>query len=196
MTAEPRLIKKHPNRRLYDTCTNTYIRIDDVKGLVLKRVSFRIVDAKTNEDLTRRVLMQIIVEEENSVRPMFSPDLLAQIIRCYGNAMHGMMGTYLDHNIHTFAEIQRRLQEAVLGRSGDNPSPNAKLWTQFVEAQGPAIQSLMTSYLQQSTQVFLQVHQQLQSQAVNVLGALGLPQFATTKEESKPEAQSAAGKDK
>jgi polyhydroxyalkanoate synthesis repressor PhaR len=190
MTAETRLIKKYPNRRLYDMSTSNYIRIDDVKELVLKQVSFRIVDAKTNEDLTRSVLMQIIAEQESSVPPMFSPDLLAQIIRSYGSAMQGMMATYLDHNIHTFVEIQRRLQEAFLGQSGDNLSPSAELWNQFVKAQGPAIQSLMTSYLQQSTQVFLETQQQLQKQAGDVVGALGLPKFAnpfaTTKEEPKP----------
>ena len=190
MTAETRLIKKYPNRRLYDTSTSNYIRIADVKELVLKQVSFRIVDAKTNEDLTRSVLMQIIAEQESSVPPMFSPDLLAQIIRSYGNAMQGMVATYLDQNIHTFVEIQRRLQEAVLSQSGENLSPHAELWNQFVKAQGPAIQSLMTSYLQQSTQVFLETQQQLQKQAGDVLGALGLPKsanpLATTKEEPKP----------
>jgi polyhydroxyalkanoate synthesis repressor PhaR len=190
MTAETRLIKKYPNRRLYDTSTSTYIKIDDVKELVVKQVSFRIVDAKTDEDLTRSVLMQIIAERESSAPPMFSTDLLAQIIRSYGNAMQGMMATYLEHNLHTFVQIQKRLQEAVLGRSGANLSPPAELWNQFVKGQGPAIQSLMTSYLQQSTQVFLEAQQQLQKQAGDALGALGLPKFAnplaTTKEEPKP----------
>src|SRR4029078_10607963 len=111
MTEELRLIKKYPNRRLYDTATSSYITLADVKKLVLEQVPFRVVDAKSSEDLTRSILLQIILEEESAGAPMFSSDMLSQIIRFYGNAMQGMMGTYLEKNIHTFIEIQRRLQE-------------------------------------------------------------------------------------
>jgi len=111
MTEEIRLIKKYPNRRLYDTATSSYITLADVKQLVLDQVIFRVVDAKSEEDLTRAILLQIILEEESAGAPMFSSDMLSQIIRFYGNAMQGMMGSYLDKNIQTFVEIQRRLQE-------------------------------------------------------------------------------------
>ena len=111
MTEEFRLIKKYPNRRLYDTATSSYITLADVKQLVLDQVVFKVVDAKSEEDLTRAILLQIILEEESAGAPMFSSDMLSQIIRFYGNAMQGMMGSYLDKNIQTFVEIQRRLQE-------------------------------------------------------------------------------------
>ena len=178
MTEETRLIKKYPNRRLYDTATSSYITLADVKKLVLEQVPFRVVDAKSSEDLTRSILLQIILEEESAGAPMFSSDMLSQIIRFYGNAMQGMMGTYLEKNIHTFIEIQRRLQEQSIGKFGENPMLNADSWNQFVKMQGPAIQGLMTSYLEQSAQAFLEMQQQLQKQARSLFGAFQFPNFA------------------
>ena len=91
-TGALRLIKKYPNRRLYDTRTSSYITLADVKALVLKHEQFQVVDAKTGEDLTRSILLQIILEEEAGGMPMFTSDLLSQLIRFYGNAMQGMVG--------------------------------------------------------------------------------------------------------
>jgi len=179
MAENTRLIKKYPNRRLYDTATSSYITLADVKKLVLEQIPFRVVDAKSSEDLTRSILLQIILEEEGAGAPMFSSDMLSQIIRFYGNAMQGMMGTYLEKNIQTFMEIQRRLQEQSLGgKMGDNPMLNTDAWSQFVKMQGPAIQGLMTSYLEQSAQTFLEMQQQLQKQARNIFGAFQFPNFA------------------
>jgi polyhydroxyalkanoate synthesis repressor PhaR len=177
MSEDTRLIKKYPNRRLYDTATSSYITLADVKKLVLLQTPFKVVDAKTNEDLTRSILLQIILDEESAGAPMFSSDMLSQIIRFYGNAMQGMMGTYLEKNIQTFMEIQRRLQEQSLGKLGDNPMLGTEAWSQFVKMQGPAIQGLMTSYLDQSTQTFLEMQQQLQKQARNIFGAFQFPNF-------------------
>jgi polyhydroxyalkanoate synthesis regulator protein len=122
---------------------------------------------------------------------MFSSDMLSQIIRFYGNAMQGMMGTYLEKNIQTFIEIQRRLQEQSLGKLGDNPMMNTDAWSQFVKMQGPAIQGLMTSYLEQSAQAFLEMQQQLQKQARNLFGAFQFPTFTPPFAESQD--QKAAG---
>ena len=97
-TAE-RLIKKYPNRRLYDTETSTYITLTDVKQLVLDQEDFKVIDAKSTEDLTRAILLQIILDEESGGLPMFTSSMLSQIIRFYGHAMQGMMGTYLEKNI-------------------------------------------------------------------------------------------------
>ena len=112
MSEDVRIIKKYPNRRLYDTTTSSYITLEDVKKLVLDHIQFKVEDAKTKEDLTRAILLQIILEEESGEgAPMFSSDALSQIIRFYGNAMQGMMGNYLEKNIHTFIEIQKKLQQ-------------------------------------------------------------------------------------
>ena len=106
MAEQPRLIKKYPNRRLYDTRTSSYITLADVKELVLNHESFQVVDAKTGEDLTRSILLQIILDEETGGVPMFTSDLLAHMIRFYGNAMQGMMVKYLENNIKAFTEMQ------------------------------------------------------------------------------------------
>jgi polyhydroxyalkanoate synthesis repressor PhaR len=159
-----RVIKKYPNRRLYDTATSSYITLADVKKLVLENAEFKVVDAKSGEDLTRSILLQIIIDEEACGSPMFSSDMLSQIIRFYGNAMQGMMGAFLEKNIQTFMQIQQRLQEQSRGVYGSNAMLNPEAWTEFVKMQGPAIQGLMGNYLEQSASAFLQMQQQLQQQ--------------------------------
>src|SRR3954451_7630702 len=95
-----RLIKKYPNRRLYDTKTSSYITLADVKQMVHRQEDFQVIDAKSGDDLTRQILLQIILEQESGGGlPMFSSDLLSQLIRFYGNAMQGVMGSYLERNI-------------------------------------------------------------------------------------------------
>ena len=106
-----RLIKKYPNRRLYDTQTSAYITLADVKQLVLETEDFKVVDAKSNEDLTRSILLQIILEEEAGGAPLFSSVMLSQIIRFYGHAMQGMMGSYLEKTMQAFVEIQAKMQD-------------------------------------------------------------------------------------
>jgi polyhydroxyalkanoate synthesis regulator protein len=102
--------------------------------------------------------------------------------------MQGMMGTYLEKNIQTFMEIQRRLQEQSLGKMGDSPMLGSDAWGQFVKMQGPAIQGLMTSYLEQSAQAFLEMQQQLQKQARNLFGAFPFPGFPASSNEAQAEA--------
>ena len=173
-----RIIKKYPNRRLYDTETSSYITLHDVKKLVLEHVDFRVEDAKSKEDLTRAILLQIILEEETAGAPMFSSDMLSQIIRFYGNAMQGMMGTYLEKNIHTFIDIQKRLQDQSRQVLGQNPMLSSDTWSEFVKMQGPAIQGLMGRYLEQSANAFMEMQQQLQNQTRNIFGTFQFPNFA------------------
>ena len=159
-----RVIKKYPNRRLYDTATSSYITLADVKKLVLENVEFKVVDAKSSEDLTRSILLQIILDEEAAGAPMFSSDMLSHIIRFYGNAMQGMMRTFLEKNIQTFMQMQQRLQEQSRGLYNANNMLSPDAWTEFVKMQGPAMQGLMTHYLEQSASAFLQMQNQLQQQ--------------------------------
>jgi polyhydroxyalkanoate synthesis repressor PhaR len=172
-----RTIKKYPNRRLYDTETSSYITLQDVKKLVLDHVEFRVEDAKTKEDLTRAILLQIILEEESAGAPMFSSDMLSQIIRFYGNAMQGMMGNYLEKNIHTFIEMQKKLQDQSKQLYGQNPMLAADAWSEFVKMQGPAIQGLMSRYLEHSASAFMEMQQQLQQQTRNLFGNFPFPGF-------------------
>ncbi len=180
MPEPSRIIKKYPNRRLYDTETSSYITIADVKKLVLDHVEFRVEDAKTKDDLTRGILMQIILEEEAAGAPMFSSDMLSQVIRFYGNAMQGMMGSYLEKNIHTFIEMQKRLQDQSQHLFGQNPMINSEGWSEFVKMQGPAIQGLMSRYLEQSASAFMEMQQQLQQQSRNLFGGFPFPNFSGT----------------
>jgi polyhydroxyalkanoate synthesis repressor PhaR len=177
METQVRLIKKYPNRRLYDTKTSSYITLADVKQMVLKHEEFQVVDAKSGDDLTRQILLQIILEEESGGLPMFSSDLLAQLIRFYGNAMQGLMGTYLEKNINAFQEMQKSLQEQSQRMYGDTPRASQELWAQFMNLQGPAMQSLMQAYIEQSQKVFSQFQDQMQSQARNMFSGLSFPGF-------------------
>ena len=172
-----RLIKKYPNRRLYDTRTSSYITLADVKDLVLKHEQFQVVDAKTNEDLTRSILLQIILEEEAGGMPMFTSDLLAQLIRFYGNAMQGMVGNYLEKNMQTFVQVQKQLQEQSRALYGDNGKINKDLWAQFMNFQGSAMQGMLSAYMDQSKNVFMQMQEQLENQTKNMFTGFPFPGF-------------------
>ncbi|TRZ67635.1 MAG: polyhydroxyalkanoate synthesis repressor PhaR [Comamonadaceae bacterium] len=110
-----RVIKKYPNRRLYDTRTSNYITLSEIKQLVMDTELFSVVDAKTSEDLTRSILLQIILEEESNGSPMFTIPVLSNIIRFYGHAMQGLMGGYLEKNMQTLMEMQVPLVPGVMG---------------------------------------------------------------------------------
>ncbi len=174
---QARLIKKYPNRRLYDTKTSSYITLADVKQMVLKQEEFRVMDAKTGDDLTRQILLQIILEEESGGVPMFSSDLLSQMIRSYGSAMQGFMGSYLEKNLEAFQQLQKALQDQSQRMYGDNTRASQELWSQFMNLQGPAMQSLMQAYMEQSQKVFAQFQDQMQNQARSMFAGFSFPGF-------------------
>ena len=157
-----RVIKKYPNRRLYDTDTSTYITLAEVKQLVMASQPIVVRDAKTGEDLTRSILLQIILEEEAGGAPMFSEAVLANIIRFYGHAMQGFMGSYLEKNIQTFTDVQARLAEQTQGMTPE-------MWKQFLGGQG-----LIGGYAEQSRAMLTQMQEQLQKQTEQMLGAFGI----------------------
>lgn len=169
-----RVLKKYPNRRLYDTTASSYITLADVKKMVMSGESFVVRDAKTSEDLTRSILLQIILEEESGGVPMFSSQMLAQIIRFYGHSMQGMMGSYLEKNLQTFTEIQGRLADPALGLY-DTAAHTPELWSQFLNGQAPAVQGLMSTYLEQSKSMFTQMQEQMAKQAGTLFP--GMPGF-------------------
>lgn len=168
---ELRVLKKYPNRRLYDTQGSSYITLADVKQMVLAVQPFVVRDAKTGEDLTRSILLQIILEEETGGAPIFSAQMLSQIIRFYGNAMQAMMGSYLEQNLQTFTDIQSRLAEQAKGVY-DPTKLSPDLWANFLSSQAPGIQGLMGNYLEQSRQMFLQMQEQLSKHADSMFPGL------------------------
>jgi polyhydroxyalkanoate synthesis repressor PhaR len=170
----PRTLKKYPNRRLYDTQTSSYITLADVKRMVLEGEIFEVRDAKTSEDLTRSILLQIILEEESGGVPMFSAPMLAQIIRFYGHAMQGMMGAYLEKNLQAFADIQSKMMVPGQGLY-DPKTVSPEMWTQLLSGQAPLMHSLMGSYLEQSKTMFEKMQEQMQLPTSLFPGVPGFP---------------------
>ena len=119
--SEPRIIKKYPNRRLYDTEVSSYVTLEDVRSLVLQEIPFQVRDARSNEDLTRSILLQIIMEQEADGEPMFSEQVLTKIIRSYGDSLQGMMASYLERSLNLFVEQQARVQDQMKTMMGSDP---------------------------------------------------------------------------
>lgn len=163
-----RLIKKYPNRRLYDTRNSCYITLADVKQLVITKENFQVVDAKSGDDLTRSILLQIILEEESGGTPMFTHEVLSEFIRFYGNAMQGFMGEYLQRNVQALCEFQRSLQPV----DGQSCQPDPEAWAQFMNGQAPAMQSLMSSYLERSKLMLEEMQRQFQTQSQKLFATL------------------------
>lgn len=170
----PRIIKKYPNRRLYDTETSTYITLAEVKDLVLQYKEFQVQDAKSGEDLTRSILLQIILEEESGGVPMFSQDMLANIIRYYGHSMQGLMGSYLERSIGAFHEAQKRFQEQAQTIYGELPK------MPFMPAQG--VPNVM-GQLEKGAKAVIDLQEELRSQALKMFS--GFP-YGTTGPEPEP----------
>lgn len=134
-----RIIKKYPNRRLYDTEISSYITMEEVRQLILDGEQFEVRDAKSGEDLTRQVLLQIIAEQEQGGEPVLSTQLLSQIIRFYGDSMQGFMGNYLERSMQLFLEQQHQFRQHIGGLLGQSPwtmmnqmaERNLEAWTQF-----------------------------------------------------------------
>lgn len=148
--ARPRIIKKYPNRRLYDTEISSYVTLEDIRQLVQDGEEFEVHDAKSNQDLTRSVLLQIIAEREEQGQPLLSTNLLSQLIRFYGDSLQGFMGSYLERSMQTFLEQQHQFRSqlnALLGQSPwgvmqDLTERNLDLWRQvqagFLKGAPPA----------------------------------------------------------
>jgi len=128
---------------------------------------FVVRDAKTNEDLTRSILLQIILEAEAGGAPMFTEAVLANIIRFYGNAMQGFMGTYLEKNVQAFMDLQAKMSEQAKGLTPE-------MLAQLMNMQSPMMQGMMGSYVEQSKSMFVQMQEQMQKQTEQMLGAFGL----------------------
>jgi len=131
-----RVIKKYPNRRLYDTTTSSYVTLTEIKQLVMQGQTFVVRDAKTGEDLTRNLLLQIILEEESAGAPMFTEAVLANIIRFYGHAMQGHMGAYLESNLQSLMLMQSKMGHQSQNIVSQMQEQMQKQTAQFLNAFG------------------------------------------------------------
>ncbi len=135
--SEPRIIKKYPNRRLYDTAISSYITLDDVKVLVMGHTPFRIQDAKTGQDITRSILLQIILEQEEEGEPIFSSEVLAHLIRFYGDTLQGIIANYFERSLGLFAKQQddaRAKMYNPLSLMTEIAEQNINLWKDMQES--------------------------------------------------------------
>ena len=121
MADEIRIIKKYPNRRLYDTEESKYITLEDIKKLVKANKEFVVKDVKSDEDLTRTILLQIIIEQEDDGEPLFSTQALAHIIRFYGDSVQSVAGDYLQKSIDLFVQQQKQIQDQFESADSNNP---------------------------------------------------------------------------
>lgn len=157
-TAPERVIKKYPNRRLYDTSTSAYITLGEVKQLVLQRENVLVKDAKTGEDLTRSILLQIILEEEAAGIPMFSEAALTNIIRFYGHAMQGHMGSYIEKNLQMFTDFQTKLAEQ---------TGNTDAWAKMMQMPQAMLPAGYAEQIQK-------MQEQMRQQTEQMMGMFGL----------------------
>ncbi|MBR9856751.1 MAG: polyhydroxyalkanoate synthesis repressor PhaR [Gammaproteobacteria bacterium] len=138
-----RIIKKYPNRRLYDSHTSSHVTLVDIRRLVQEEEPFQVVDAKSGEDITRSILLQIIQEAESDGDPIFSSDMLKNIIRFYG-PFQGVLGSYLEESIQSVIDIQTQ-----------TGAQSSQAWTQFMHSQVPMMQDMMRQYVEQSRDLYL-----------------------------------------
>lgn len=139
-----RIIKKYPNRRLYDTEISSYVTLEDIRQLVQDGETFEVQDAKTGQDLTRSVLLQIITEREEQGQPLLTTNMLSQLIRFYGDSLQGFMGSYLERSMQIFLEQQQQFRtqlNTLLGQSPwavmtDLTERNLQLWQQLQQGFG------------------------------------------------------------
>lgn len=156
--SKQRVIKKYPNRRLYDTATSTYITLAEVKQLVMERENIVVKDAKTGEDLTRAIFLQIILEEEAGGAPMFTEAMLANIIRFYGHTMQGHMGSFIEKNVQMFTDFQNKMAEQGGG---------VDAWAKMMQMSNPLVNA---SYAEQMQKM----QEQMQKQTDQMMAMFGL----------------------
>ena len=180
-----RIIKKYPNRRLYDTETSTYITLAEVKQFVLEYQSFQVQDARSGEDLTRSILLQIILEEESGGVPMFSSDMLANIIRYYGHSMQGLMGNYLERSIHAFAEAQKQFQDQAGKVYGQIPAFTPDAWQSVLQGKGSGLQNMVGDYLKNSASSVMGMQEELRKQASQLFSGFPYSPGMTTGPEAE-----------
>lgn len=143
---DARIIKKYPNRRLYDTEVSRYITLEEVRQLVLDNVKFKVVDKRTKDDITRTILLQVIAEQEEGGNPIFQTDLLEHIIRFYGNPMQSSISRYLELSMQLFMEQQHHFTDQLKQMLGQAQQPLQSL-RELAEQHVPIWRSVRKEFL-------------------------------------------------
>ncbi|MBM0105292.1 polyhydroxyalkanoate synthesis repressor PhaR [Steroidobacter sp. S1-65] len=127
---QPRVVKKYPNRRLYDTVESRYITLADIRRLVMDKIDFVVIDKKSQEDITRSILLQVIAEQEHAGEPLMSQDFLSQVIRSYGGAMQCLVGSYLEQSLKLLSSQQQQMRDQMRGVIGNDAYDSIATLTQ------------------------------------------------------------------
>ncbi len=177
---ETRVIKKYQNRRLYDTATSTYIILDDIKQMIIEGDNVQVTDVKSGEDVTRSVLLQILLEEEAHKSPILSNGFLLQIIRFYGKAFQPAISPFLEQGMDMLRQTQKKFYAQLKATHPKESLPSSlDLWKEFWQERGPHVQQNIFDYLSNSTTNFLQmqeqVQEQLQTQAESFISMMQVP---------------------
>jgi polyhydroxyalkanoate synthesis repressor PhaR len=141
-----RIIKKYPNRRLYDTEISHYITLEEVRQLVLQNVRFKVEDKRTKEDITRSILLQVIADQEEGGDPIFTSELLTFIIRFYGDPMQSSVSRYLELSIRLFLDHQASFAEQLKQKLGQAQQPLSTL-KDLAERQVPIWRTIRKEFL-------------------------------------------------
>ena len=148
--SEPRIIKKYPNRRLYDTVQSKYITLSDIRSLVLERIEFVVIDKKSQDDITRSILLQVIAEQEEGGNPIFTGDLLTKIIRFYGDPMQASITRYLELSMQLFVQKQHQFAEQLKQLLGQAQHP-VQVLNDLAEQNVPIWRSVRREFLKNLT---------------------------------------------
>jgi polyhydroxyalkanoate synthesis repressor PhaR len=140
--SQPRVIKKYANRRLYDASQSKHITLDDIRAMVVAGEQVRVVEDKTNEDITRLILLQVIADQEQFGRPILSTALLESLIRFYGNSLQGFLSTYLEKSVETFMrqqevvqnQLARMMTNAPMAAMSELARQNLEIWSRMQES--------------------------------------------------------------
>lgn len=147
--SEERLIKKYANRRLYDAAQSRHITIDDIRDMVIAGTRVKVIEDKSNEDITRLVLLQVIADQEQFGRPILSTSLLESMIRFYGNSMQSYFSSYLEKSVETFIRQQAVMQEQLnrtMGPATGAANPLAELTRQNLELWAKMQETMLATF--------------------------------------------------
>ncbi len=134
--SDPRVIKKYPNRRLYDTVESRYITLADVRRLVVERIDFVVVDKKNNADITRSILLQVIAEQEHIAEPVLSPEFMVSVIRTYGTAMQSQVSPILESTLRQLMSQQQQVMRDRVKSVAGGELPRARLSSELMRDGG------------------------------------------------------------
>ena len=168
---ETRVIKKYPNRRLYDSGQSRYITLDELKDMVIAGESFSVRDAKSGEDLTRQVLIQALLSEESFGQPVMSEEALRNLVAFFHGPFRGPMAAYFEQCMPFFLESQRRLQ----GGHAGSLSPDEL--EKIAAAQGAMMRRVMEQYVFGNMENFINTQAQMQENMQKMMSGEMNPMF-------------------